>query len=73
MHRNSSEAMDDMEGMIALFNQTELEPLLPEQCEEVIAKLRESGFYWKLSPKVRSKHLKFVVGKCVSIQNEIKI
>jgi hypothetical protein len=66
MYRNSSEALEDMEGMIAFLNMTELESIPPGKCDEVIMKLRESGFLWRLAPKVRKGHVKFVVSKCVS-------
>jgi hypothetical protein len=70
LYRNSSDAADDMDGMLAFLNKTELESILPDRCEEVISKLRESGFLWRLAPKVRKGHVKFVVSKCVSTKND---
>ena len=66
MNRNSSDALDDMDGMVAFLNKTDLESILPEKCEEVIGKLRESGFLWRLLPKVRMRRVNLVVSICVS-------
>ena len=70
MYRNISDAVDDMEGMIAFLNETELDPILPHRCDDVIRKLRQSRFLWKcLPPKAKMNHVKFIVQKCVSIAN----
>ncbi|XP_028399694.1 uncharacterized protein LOC114523069 [Dendronephthya gigantea] len=64
LYRNSSDAVDDMEGMVAFLNKTELDSILPRRCDDVIEKLRQSGFLWKFPPKFRTDHIKFVVSKC---------
>lgn len=63
---NSSDAVDDMEGMIAFLNETELDSVLPQKCYEVIMKLRESGFLGRMAAKAQMEHVKTILSKCVS-------
>lgn len=65
---NSSEALDDLEGLIAFLNNTELEPVLPAKCEMVIGKMRQSGFLWRMARKRRMEHVKLIVSKCVCVK-----
>ncbi|XP_028399696.1 uncharacterized protein LOC114523070 isoform X2 [Dendronephthya gigantea] len=65
LYRNISDALDDMEGMIAFLNETELDSMLPHRCDDVIRKLRGSGFLWKcLQAKTRTNRTKFIIKKC---------
>ena len=66
LYRNSSDAVDDMDGMIAFLNKTDLDSVLSQKCDEVIMKLRESGFLVRMATKVQKEHLKNIVSKCVS-------
>ena len=63
---NSSDALDDMEGMIAFLNKTDVDSIPREECDEIIKKLRESGFLGRMAMKAQMEHVKTILSKCVS-------